>query len=106
MRFRDLSLPARLYVSAVYALALLVVYLQSRAAGITGVTAQPAAIQASWWLFFFLTCGTAVAHSFPVSTPDRQSYHVSPPFFLAAVLLLEPLQLSALMAVANAAERF
>ena len=34
-------------------------------------------------LFLLLVLTATVAHSFPVSTPSKQSYHVSLPFFIA-----------------------
>jgi diguanylate cyclase (GGDEF)-like protein len=105
VRFRDLPPAARLYVTVVCAAAALVVYFQERAVGEAGIDIRSTTDPMSWWLFLLLTCCAAVAHSFPVNTPDRQSYHVSPPFFLAGVILLDPLQLSLLMVAANAAER-
>src|SRR5688500_7033752 len=58
-----------------------------------------------WQLWILLTIAAAVAHSFPVSTPDRKGYHVSPPFFVAAFILLTPLQLTALVAVVHVVEQ-
>jgi diguanylate cyclase (GGDEF)-like protein len=46
-----------------------------------------------------------VAHSFPVNTPGKESYHVSPPFLIAAIILLAPLQLVALIGILHVAEQ-
>jgi diguanylate cyclase (GGDEF)-like protein len=106
MRFRDLSPAARLYVLAVYASAALLIEAQAHYSDEDSLLNSAGVETASLWIVGLLTCGAALAHSFPVSSPDRQSYHVSPPLFLAGVILLEPLQLSVLMVVANVAERF
>ncbi|HEU5318405.1 MAG TPA: diguanylate cyclase [Chloroflexota bacterium] len=98
MKFSALSRSAQVYLLAVYALS------GGLAAAQWSATGHAAAAW-PWWLFAILTLCAAVAHSFPVSTPDRQAYHVSPPFFAAAVLLLEPVQVGLLFAVVNVAER-
>lgn len=45
-----------------------------------------------------------VAQVFTVEAPHRHSYHATPAFFVAAVLMLEPAQIAALIAVALGAE--
>src|SRR5690242_8307934 len=55
-------------------------------------------------LFGLLVLAATLAHSFPVSTPGKQSYHVSLPFFVAAIILLSPLQLIAVVGVVHLAE--
>src|SRR6266446_5824341 len=78
MRFGDLPRAARLYVASICGLALV----QSALAAW-----QPSA-QAPFERFALLVLATAVAHSFPVTTPGKQAYHVSLPFFIAAIVLL------------------
>ncbi len=56
------------------------------------------------WLFVLLTVVAAAAQVFPVSAPGRQAYHVSPPFFLTAVLLLSAWHLVLLLAIVHVAE--
>jgi len=56
------------------------------------------------WLFVLLTVVAAAAQAFPVSVPGRQAYHVSPPFFLTAVLLLSAWHLVLLLAIVHVAE--
>ncbi len=80
MRFRDLPRSCRAYVGVVCALALLVVAWAVASTPTTG----------SLELTALITLTAIVAHSFPVSTPGKQAYHVSLPFFVAAVVLLPP----------------
>jgi diguanylate cyclase (GGDEF)-like protein len=95
MRFVDRPRPAQIYVASICALALL----QAAVAAW-----QPAANAASIGLFVLLVVAATVAHSFPVSTPGQQAYHVSLPFFIAAIILLSPLQLIGLVAIVHVVE--
>src|ERR1700682_3648265 len=94
MRFGVLPGTAELYVASVCALALLLAAFAAT---------QPAA-QAPLELFAMLGLAAAVAHSFPVSTPGEQPYHVSLPFLFAAIILLAPVQLVALIGFVHVAE--
>ncbi|MBI4492094.1 MAG: diguanylate cyclase [Chloroflexi bacterium] len=101
MRFSQLSTTAQAYILGVYVLGLAVV------AGewwLIGSSEAPTAASWPWGLFVLLTLAATVAHSFPVSTPGRQAYHVSLPFFVAAIILLPPLQVAALLAIVHLAE--
>jgi diguanylate cyclase (GGDEF)-like protein len=97
MRFVDRPRPAQLYVVSICGLAL---------AEIALAACQPAASAAPAQLFLLLVVAAAVAHSFPVSTPGSHSYHVSLPFFIAAILLLSPLQFIGLVTVVHIVEGF
>jgi diguanylate cyclase (GGDEF)-like protein len=81
MRFRDLPRAAQAYVSAVGALAAAITLLALH-------VQQHAALE----LAALITIAAVVAHSFPVSTPGKHAYHVSLPFFVAAIVLLSPAQ--------------
>src|SRR5579864_3096255 len=94
MRFSDFPRSARIYVVSVCALALT----------LTFVAASQASTGASLQLFGLLVLAATIAHSFPVSTPGKQAYHVSLPFFVAGIILLSPLQLVALVTVVHLAE--
>ena len=95
MRFGDLPRVARLYVASICGLALALAALAAW---------QPAA-QAPFERFALLVLAAAVAHSFPVSTPGKQAYHVSLPFFVAAIILLSPIQFVALVGLVHIAEQ-
>jgi diguanylate cyclase (GGDEF)-like protein len=95
MRFGDLPRAARLYVASICGLALVQAALAAW---------QPSA-QAPFERFALLILAAAVAHSFPVTTPGKQAYHVSLPFFVAALVLLAPLQFAALVALVHIAEQ-
>jgi diguanylate cyclase (GGDEF)-like protein len=94
VRFADFTRSAQVYIAAVCGLAL--------------VETVFAALQpsggASIELFAMLVLAATVAHSFPVSVPGKHAYHVSLPFFIAAIILLAPLQLVALVGVIHVAE--
>src|SRR6266567_5081768 len=94
MRFADLTRPAQVYIAAICGLAFALAVLAAW---------QPWA-NAPLELFALLMLSATVAHSFPVSTPGKQAYHVSLPFFVAAIILLSPLQLIGLIAVVHVAE--
>src|SRR5947207_1124 len=94
MRFGDLPRSAQAYVAAVCGLAL----------AQTALAAWQPATTASFELFALLTLAASIAHSFPVTTPGQQAYHVSLPFFVAGIILLSPLQLVALVSVVHIAE--
>src|SRR3954469_9444012 len=94
MRFGDLPRAARLYVASICGLALVQ----------AALAAWQPSTQAPFERFALLVLATAVAHSFPVSTPGKQAYHVSLPFFVAATVLFSPLQLVALIAFVHAAD--
>src|SRR6266702_8335503 len=95
MRFADLTRPAQVYIAAI------------------GGLAFAQAVLAAWqpWanapleLFALLVLSATVAHSFHVSTPGKQAYHVSLPFFVAAIILLTPVQYTALVVVVHVAEQ-
>src|SRR6202048_1307100 len=95
MRFGDLPRVARLYVASICGLALVQVAL----------AAWLPSIQAPSEQFARLVLAAAVAHSFPVSTPGKQAYHVSLPFFVAAIILLSPLQFALLVGLVHIAEQ-
>src|SRR5579859_1984263 len=95
MRFGDLPRAARLYVASICALAL----------GQVALAAWLPSVQAPFEQFALLVLAAAVAHSFPVSTPGKQAYHVSLPFFVAAIILLAPLQFAALVVLVHIAEQ-
>ncbi len=106
MGFRELPLSARRYILTVYGLTVAAVGL-AFAASFSRLTEHGLALgqpAERVWAFAALLVAAAVAHSFPVSAPGRQAFHVSLPFFLAAALLLEPLQLAVVLVVANGAE--
>src|SRR5438128_2350775 len=94
MRFSDLPRSSQLYVASICCVAL------AQAA----LAAWQPGSAASLELFALLVVAATVAHSFPVSTPGKQAYHVSLPFFVAAIILLSPLQLIGLIAVVHVAE--
>ncbi len=94
MRFAELARPAQLYIVGTCSLALVEALLA--AAHRSG--AAPAE------LFALLVVAATIAHSFPVSTPGKQAYHVSLPFFIVALIVLAPLQLVALVGVVHVAE--
>src|SRR5947209_13382266 len=94
MRFSDLPRASQLYVASICGLALI----QAAMAAWMPVPA------ASAELFALLVVAATIAHSFPVSTPGKQAYHVSLPFLVAAIILLAPLQLIGLVAVVHVAE--
>src|SRR6266542_6395159 len=100
MRFRQLSVRARTYLLAVCGAAAVIALVQWLTAG------RAVDLSDTWhWRYFaFVAIAAAAAHSFPVSTPDRQSFHVSHPFFMAAIVLMPPLQVSLLAVVVHAAE--
>jgi len=95
MRFVDRPRPAQIYLASICALAL-----QQAALAAWQPTPNPAPTG----LFLLLAFAAAVAHSFPVSTPGKQPYHVSLPFFIAAIILLSPLQFIALIAIVEIVE--
>src|SRR6266852_2728859 len=95
MRFGDLPSAARLYVASVCGLAVLQAALAAW---------QPSA-QAPFERLVLLCLAAAVAHSFPVNTPGKQAYHVSLPFFVAAIILLAPVQFAVLVVVVHIAEQ-
>src|SRR5256885_14564113 len=94
MRFVQLPRVAQLYVASVVGLTLLALVLAAD---------QPAA-QAPFDVFMLLVAAGAVAHSFPVNTGSKQAYHVSLPFLVAAIILLSPLQIVAMVGVIHFAE--
>jgi diguanylate cyclase (GGDEF)-like protein len=94
MRFGDLPHSARAYVAAVCGLAL----------AQTALAALQPSAGAPFELFALLILAASIAHSFPVSTPGKQAYHVSLPFFVAGIILLAPLQLVTLVSVVHVAE--
>jgi diguanylate cyclase (GGDEF)-like protein len=85
---------AQLYVVGICGLALI-------QAALAATQPQPGA---PLQLFALLTLAATIAHSFPVSAPGRQAYHVSLPFFIAAPIVLSPLQFVILVAVVNTVE--
>ena len=95
MRFVDRPRAAQVYVLSICALALMQTILAAL---------QVAPYAAPVGLFLLLTLAATAAHSFPVSTPGKQSYHVSLPFFIAAIILLSPLQFIGLIAVVDIVE--
>jgi diguanylate cyclase (GGDEF)-like protein len=94
MRFRELTRSAQLYIASICCLALV------QAALASSQTTTGAPLQ----LFTLLVLAATIAHSFPVSTPGKQAYHVSLPFFVAAIILLSPLQLIGLVVVVHLGE--
>src|SRR5690242_9940682 len=96
MRFRDLPLAARAYVVAVCAASLL----------LGGLALVSGRAEAPLELAALIAVAAIVAHSFPVSTPGKQAYHVSLPFFVAAIVLLGPLQVVACIAAVHVAEHW
>src|SRR6266851_3559215 len=103
MRFAQLTRPARAYLLAAYLVAfgLAVLLLPRDAAALETIVSE---MFATWPLFVALLLATTLTHSFPVHTPNRQSYYVSLPFFAAAVLLASPLELLAILVVPNLVE--
>src|SRR3982751_3987650 len=96
MRFRDLPLACRVYVAAVCAVAVL------GSAWAIAVVPTIGDVE----LAALITLAAIVAHSFPVSTPGRQAYHVSLPFFVAAVVLLPPAYVLLAIAAVHITEYF
>jgi diguanylate cyclase (GGDEF)-like protein len=94
MPFSDRPRNAQLYVAGVCTLA----------TGLGIIAASQASSSAPAQLFALLVLAATIAHIFPVSTPGKQSYHVSLPFFVAAIIILSPLQLVALVGVVHLAE--
>jgi diguanylate cyclase (GGDEF)-like protein len=97
MRFSDRPRPAQLYVVSVCGLALTL-------SAFAAFAASNGSLGGSPQLFALLVAAATIAHSFPVSTPTKQSYHVSLPFFVAAIIVLSPLQFVALVGVVHIAE--
>jgi diguanylate cyclase (GGDEF)-like protein len=95
MRFGDLPRAARLYVASICGLALLQ----------AALAAWQPSVQAPFERFLLLVLAASVAHSFPVNTPGKQSYHVSLPFFIAAIILLAPFQFAVLVGVVHIVEQ-
>src|SRR5437870_3418499 len=95
MRFGDLPRAARLYVASICGLALVQ----------TALAAWQPTTQAPFDRFVLLILAATVAHSFPVNTPGKQAYHVSLPFFVAAIILLAPVQYAVLVVVVHIAEQ-
>src|SRR3981081_4315559 len=95
MRFSALPRAARLYVASICGLALIQAALAAW---------QPSAA-APFDRFALLVLAAAVAHSFPVTTPGKQAYHVSLPFFVAAIVLLAPLQFATLVVLVHIVEQ-
>jgi diguanylate cyclase (GGDEF)-like protein len=95
MRFGDLPRAARLYVASICGLAIVQ----------AALAAWQPSVQAPFERFALLVLATAVAHSFPVTTPGKQAYHVSLPFFIAAIVLLAPLQFAALVVLVHIVEQ-
>jgi diguanylate cyclase (GGDEF)-like protein len=108
VRFGQLPAPARAYVLSVYALAATVVAAQCWLAqtwfGQGGAAALADPPSDGLWLFVMLVLAATVAHSFPVSVPGSQVYHVSRPFFVMAMILLSPLQVAVLLVVVHLGE--
>src|SRR5579859_7671814 len=96
MRFSDFPRAAQVYVASICGLAL----------GLTALAVWNAAAGASLELFALLVLAATIAHSFPVSTPGKQAYHVSLPFFVTAIILLSPVQLFGLIGIVHMAESF
>lgn len=94
MRFSDLPRSSQLYVASICCVAV------AQAA----LAAWQPGSAASLELFALLIVAATVAHSFPVSTAGKQAYHVSLPFFVAAIILLAPLQLISLIGIVHVAE--
>lgn len=94
MRFGDLPGSAQWYVGGICMLAVVLAALAAL---------QPGA-QAPLELLAMCALAAAIAHSFPVSTPSKQTYHVSLPLLIAALILLSPLQLVALLGFVHLAE--
>src|SRR5882672_717950 len=94
MRFGDLPGSAQWYVGGICTLAAL----------LAAVTATQPNTQAPLELWAMLGVAAAIAHSFPVSTPGKQAYHVSLPLLIAGIILLAPLQLAVLIGLVHLAE--
>ncbi|MBI3973655.1 MAG: diguanylate cyclase [Chloroflexi bacterium] len=101
MRFGELPARARRYVLCVFLCGALIAgvewWLATGSGGERDVVRLPG-------LFAALTLAAAVAHSFPVSAPGRQAYHVSLPFFMAAIIALPPIEVTGLLAGVHLAE--
>ena len=108
MRFSQLPVPARAYVLSVYAVAATRVAAQRCVAdawfGRGGDAVLIGPVAQDPWLFPLLIAAATVAHSFPVSAPGSRVYHVSLPFFVVAVIVLPPEQVSALVIAVHVGE--
>src|SRR5690242_2138644 len=95
MRFADLPRAGRAYILGTVGFALGLVLTRE---GLSSVAPD-------WVMFATLAIAASVAHLFPVSSPEnRQAYHVSLPFFIAAAILLPPAPLAVLVLIVHLAE--
>src|SRR5690349_9836043 len=94
MRFGDLPRAARIYVALVCGLALAQVVL---------ATAWSRDASAPLELVVLLGLAAALAHTFPITTPGKQT-HVSLPFMVAAIVLLTPTQIAELIVFVHVAD--
>lgn len=97
MRFLDRPRSAQIYVASICALAL-------AATALAASHAYDEASAAPTPLLALLVVAATLAHTFPVSTPDKQPYRVALPFFSAAAILLSPLQFIGLIAIVHLVE--
>jgi diguanylate cyclase (GGDEF)-like protein len=91
----DLSRAARLYVSAIIAIAAL--------AGVASIVTMPPLIDRAPIALVLLGCAT-VAQQFKVKSPKHQSYYTTTVFFFAAALLLRPAYVVAIIIAAHVVE--
>ena len=94
---------ARAFVVGTYllALGLLIAIAPRDAAAADRLAAETLNV---WTILVPLLVLATLAHSFPVHTPNLQSYYVSLPFFTVAILVLQPVQVAAVLAVPNLVE--
>src|ERR1051325_1994696 len=108
MRFADLPRLARTYILGMAGLAIWLLLVRSElwsTGRLSDVSAAQLALTPDLLIFAALALPATAAHAFPVgSLEKRQSYHVSLPFFVAAIVLLPAWQLAVVMLVVHAAE--
>src|ERR1051326_3196738 len=94
MRFSHLSMAARAFVvgTSLLALGLLIAIAPRDAAAADRLAAETLNV---WTILVPLLVLATLTHSFPVHTPNLQSYYVSLPFFTVAILVLQPVQVAA-----------
>jgi diguanylate cyclase (GGDEF)-like protein/putative nucleotidyltransferase with HDIG domain len=92
---RKLPLAARIYILTTLALTLVLV---------AGAAVKPVEWQADPALFAFLLIGAITAQYFTVVTPKHQHYYLTPAFFFAGIVLLDPVSFALLVALAHVPE--
>lgn len=86
------------------ALVYLVVVAVATAVATVPLVLQIQADEVDWYAFAFLAVGATISQLFVVKTPRHQSYHMTAVFLVAAVLLLPPGLVVAIVVIAHVPE--